>query len=117
MKYCHASNMNLTTALNSVPDLRACLERDLSQPLVLLALLGGDGDRDPLGAVATGAASPVEVRVGVPGHVRVDHEIHVPRVDPARRQVRGEEDAAAELLQTVDGEEARHLVGTSSGFL
>ena len=57
-----------------------------------------------LGAVSAGPARPVEVGVGVPGHVGVDDEVDVPRVDPARRQVGGEEDAAAELLQTVDGE-------------
>ena len=100
----HASNTSLTTTLKSVPDLGAGLERYLPQPLVLLAILGGDGDRDPFRAVATGPTRPVEVRVGVPCHVRVDHEVHVASVDPARRQVRGEEDAAAELLQAVDGE-------------
>ena len=63
-------------------------------------LVGGEeGDRQTLGAEATGAAHAVQVGIRPVGHVVVDDDVDALDVDAARDEVGGDEDALVALLE------------------
>jgi len=63
-------------------------------------LVGGEeGDRQALGAEATGSAHAMEVGVGAVGHVVVDDDVDALDVDAACDEVGRDEDALVTLLE------------------
>ena len=55
--------------------------------LAVVPALRGEGDGQSVGAEPAGPADPVEVSVGVPRDVQVDHQVHMLGVNAPCRQV------------------------------
>jgi hypothetical protein len=60
---------------------------------------GDEGDCEALGIEPAGPCDPVQVSVGVLGHVVIDHDIHSLDINPSPHQVRGDHDPTLEIFE------------------
>ena len=65
-----------------------------------VGLVRHERDGETLGAESTGPGHPVEVGVGVLGHVVVEHDVDALDVHAAAEQVRGDQDALENIMGT-----------------
>ena len=62
---------------------------------------GGERDGETLGSETTGATDAMQVRVSVPGHVKVEHNVDFLDVNTATENLSGNQNAVLELLEAV----------------
>ena len=80
------SNINLESVLHLVEDL-------------CVALVGHEGDREPLGAKSSRPGHPVEIGVGVFWHVVIEDDVHSFNVHSSPKKVGGHQDSFLEILE------------------
>ena len=62
---------------------------------------GGESDGQTLGSETTGTTDAMQVRVSIPGHVKVEHNVDFLDVDSATENLSGNQNAVLELLEAV----------------
>ena len=87
------SNINLESVLHLVEDL-------------CVALVGHEGDREPLGAKSSRPGHPVEIGVGVFWHVVIEDDVHSFNVHSSPKKVGGHQDSFLEILELLVARES-----------